>query len=75
MTTLLSKPSGLEDSVLQYEKALIRQALLQANGSITHAASLLGTSYQALSYMIENRHPDLLNTRTPIRRRAKKSEK
>jgi transcriptional regulator with PAS, ATPase and Fis domain len=58
--------------MLEYENALIKEALLQANGSVTHAASLLGTSYQALCYMIENRHPNLIKERSPIRRRTKK---
>lgn len=75
MSALLTKPGDLEDRMLKYENALIKQALVQANGSVTHAASLLGTSYQALCYMIENRHPDLLKERTPIRRRAKKPDK
>ena len=73
--TLLTKPSGLQDMMLKHEKALIKQALVQTNGSVTRAASLLGTSYQALCYMIESRHPDLLKQRTPIRRRTKKSDK
>lgn len=58
--------------MLKYEGALIKQALAQSNGSVTYAASLLGVSYQALSYMIENRHKELLKARTPIRRRAPK---
>ena len=57
--------------MLKHEGTLIKKALVQANGSVTHAASLLGVSYQALCYMIEFRHPDLLKERTPIRRRAK----
>jgi len=58
--------------MLKHESTLIRQALVQSNGSVTHAASLLGVSYQALCYMIENRHKDLLKERTPIRRRSGK---
>jgi tetratricopeptide (TPR) repeat protein len=59
MTALLSKPGALEDSVLKYEKALIKRALVQANGSVTHAAALLGVSYQALGYMIQAKTPGL----------------
>lgn len=69
---LFAKPCDLQDRMLKYENTLIKQALAQANGSVTHAASLLGTSHQALCYMIENRHPDLLKERAPIKRRAKK---
>jgi tetratricopeptide (TPR) repeat protein len=75
ITALLTKSHKLEASVLKYEKTLIRQALIQANGSITHAASLLGTSYQALGYMIQARHPDLFKFRSPVRFRGKKSDK
>jgi tetratricopeptide (TPR) repeat protein len=72
---IFSKPFDLQDMMLKYEGALIKKALMQANGSVTHAARLLGTSYQALCYIIENRHPDLLKERTPIKRRAKKLDK
>jgi tetratricopeptide (TPR) repeat protein len=71
---LFAKPFDLQSTMLRYEGALIKQALLQANGSVTHAASLLGASYQSLSYTIESRHPELLKERTPIRRRARKEQ-
>ena len=57
---------------LEYEHQLIKQALAQANGAVTHAADLLGMTYQGLAYVIETRHRDLLNARTPIRRRPRK---
>ena len=66
---LLTKPSALQERKLTYERAMIKQALAQANGSVTHAASLLGMTYQGLCYIIETRHKDLLKERTPIRRR------
>lgn len=66
---LLSGEGDLPDRMLKYENALIKQALVQANGSVTQAASLLGVSYQALCYMIESRHKDLFEARSPIRRR------
>jgi len=68
---VLTWPCNLQELMLQYEKTLIRQALEQTNGSVTRAASLLGMSYQAVCYMIEGRHKDLLAARTPIRRRSK----
>jgi hypothetical protein len=71
---LLTKPGALQDRILKYEGALIKQALAQANGRVTHAASLLGMSYQALCYIIESRHKDLLKERSPIRRRARKGQ-
>jgi tetratricopeptide (TPR) repeat protein len=71
---LLTKPADLQDRILKYEGALIKQALVQANGRVTHAASLLGMSYQALCYIIESRHKDLLKERSPVRRRARKGQ-
>jgi tetratricopeptide (TPR) repeat protein len=66
---LLTKPGALQERKLTYERAMIKQALAQANGRVTHAASLLGLSYQGLCYIIETRHKDLVKERSPIRRR------
>jgi tetratricopeptide (TPR) repeat protein len=66
---LLTKPCDLQQKILKYEGALIKQALARANGSVTHAASLLNMSYQALIYIIESRHKALLKVRSPVRRR------
>lgn len=71
---ILSKPTALQQRMRDTEREVISQALAQANGRITHAAKLLGTTYQALTYTIESRHKDLLKERTPIYRRPKKSE-
>lgn len=69
---LLRKPGTLESKVLEYENALIKRALIESNGAVTHAATLLGTTYQGLAYIIETRHRDLLSARSPVRRRHKK---
>ncbi len=69
---LLNKPCDLPSEVLKFEGTLIRQALAKANGSLTRAASLLSMSYQALAYVLESRHKDLLKERTPIRRRSRR---
>jgi tetratricopeptide (TPR) repeat protein len=69
---ILNKPYDLHGEVLKYEASLIRQALAQANGSVTRAASLLEMSYQGLAYVIGSRHKDLLKERSPIRRRSRK---
>lgn len=71
---LLTKPPGLQQAVLEYERSLIKQALAKVNGSVTYAASLLGLSHQGLGYVIETRHKELLKERTPIRRRSRKSK-
>ncbi|HBB87294.1 MAG TPA: hypothetical protein DC047_06735 [Blastocatellia bacterium] len=67
---LFNKPRNFRQDLLDVERKMIGKALAEANGSVTHAASLLGMSYQALAYMIKSRHPDLLKERSPIRRRA-----
>lgn len=69
---LLSKPHALQQKMLETEREMIRHALAQANGRVTHAATLLGMTYQALTYIIESRHTELLKERTPIRRRSGK---
>lgn len=66
---LLNKPGGLQQRLLDVEREIIKQALGQADGRVTHAASLLGMSYQALAYVIAARHKDLLKERSPVRRR------
>jgi tetratricopeptide (TPR) repeat protein len=69
---LLTKNFDLQKKLLEYERSMIKQALAQSNGSVTHAASLLGLSHQGLAYIIQNRHPNLLKNRTPIKPRTKK---
>ncbi|HEU5459471.1 MAG TPA: helix-turn-helix domain-containing protein, partial [Pyrinomonadaceae bacterium] len=48
------------DEVLKFERGLIKSALVEVNGSVTRAASLLGISHQRLARIIETRHSDLL---------------
>lgn len=69
---LLNKPCHLPSEVLKFEGGLIRRALAKANGSLTRAAALLSMSYQALAYILESRHKDLLKERSPIRRRSRR---
>lgn len=59
-----------EIQLLEHE--LIKHALESADGSITRAAKNLGISYQELHYMLDTRHKDLLQYRTPARRRSRK---
>jgi len=66
---LLAKPHDLDQKLLEYEHDLIKQALIQSDGKVTHAAKLLGRTYQGLGHMIETKHPDLIPLRTPVRRR------
>ena len=63
---------GLTEEIRTFEHDVIKRALANAGGSVTHAARVLGMSYQALSYMLQTRHKDLLEQRTPVKRRPRK---
>jgi tetratricopeptide (TPR) repeat protein len=63
--------SALGDGRLLYERNLIKQSLVKAEGSITHAARLLGITHQSLGYMLKTRHKDLISARTPAKQRRK----
>ena len=69
---LLPKPLNLDQRLMECEHETIKQALAQTDGSVAQAAPLIGRSYQGLAHMIEKRHPDLLDERTPIHRRRRK---
>lgn len=69
---LFNKPCDLQKEMLRYEGALIKQALAKTNGRLTEAASQLTVSYQALAYIIDGRHKDLVKDRSPIRPRSPK---
>ena len=60
-----------EQKVREFESTLIRQALEEANGSVTRAARTLGLTHQGLCYIINHRHKSLLSARAPIRVRRK----
>jgi tetratricopeptide (TPR) repeat protein len=66
---LFNKPRNFKQDLLNLEHEMIRKALTDVNGSVTHAAALLGLSYQGLAYLIQTRHPDLLKERSPVRHR------
>lgn len=71
---LLTPNFDLQERMLQYERSIIKRALGQANGSVSHAAKVLGLSHQGLAYVIESRHKDLIKERTPIRRRPRRNQ-
>jgi transcriptional regulator with PAS, ATPase and Fis domain len=62
---------SLVEEVLSYEKGLIRRALEAAQGGVTHASRLLGTTHQTLTFILNTRHKDLLSARKPARRRLR----
>jgi tetratricopeptide (TPR) repeat protein len=72
---LLPESLDLNQRLSKCEHETIKQALAQTDGSVVHAADLIGRTYQGLSHMIEAKHPDLLKKRTPIRRRKRKKIK
>jgi tetratricopeptide (TPR) repeat protein len=72
---VLGEPGGLRAQLEKHERVVIKRALDEVNGRVTHAASLLDMRYQSLAYIIERRHPDLLKKRTPIRRRQRNRNK
>lgn len=62
---------SLVEEVLIYEKGLIRRALEATQGGVTRAAKLLGTTHQALSFILNTRHQDLMSARKPVRQRRR----
>ena len=64
---------NLTEEIQSLEHDLIKHALETNNGSVTRSARALGISYQELTYMLNTRHADLLNLRTPPRRRPPKA--
>ena len=62
---------GLNETKQSIEHDAIKRALENAQGSVVHAARSLGISFQALAYMLNTRHTDLLKKRTPVRRRPR----
>jgi tetratricopeptide (TPR) repeat protein len=73
-TDVLFKGICFPEEVLKFERGLIRSVLAEVNGSVTYAAALMGISYQRLAHIIEKRHPDLLNERSPVRRRPRQKK-
>jgi len=71
---LLNKGFDFQQKLLETERQMITKALAQTNGRVTHAARLLGLSYQGLAYMIDSRHKDLLKARSPKRPRKRKTQ-
>jgi CheY-like chemotaxis protein len=65
---------NLPEKVHAYEARYVRRALIDAKGSITHAARLLGWDYHGtLQSMLDEggRHHDLAHLRTPLEKRKK----
>ena len=63
-----------DELMLSYEKKLIHQALIDAQGSVTKAAHRLGVSHQRLISLIKRKHSDLLSVRSPVKTRQRDSK-
>jgi tetratricopeptide (TPR) repeat protein len=58
--------------VKQFEERLIERALHDARGSVSRAARLLGFKHhESLNWRLKNRNKELLQSRTPARRRRR----
>lgn len=62
---------SLPRAVQELEASLIGQALEEAGGSVTKAARLLGIPYQSLIPILNTRHRNLRDKRTPARNRRR----
>src|SRR6185295_7628149 len=63
---------SLRKHVREDERAVIERALRDAGGSVTRAAHLLGFKHhQSLISLINSRHKELLQTRSPVRKRRR----
>lgn len=64
---------SLDREVSSYEANLIKRALEASRGSVTSAARLLGITHQGLAFILQGRQKELLSSRTPVRRRSKRT--
>jgi len=62
----------LNEEIFLLEHELIKHALEKAQGRVTFAARTLGMSYQRLTHKLQTKHKDLLNERSPLRRRTRR---
>jgi transcriptional regulator with GAF, ATPase, and Fis domain len=63
---------SFRSAVRRYERALIQRALQDSNGVVSRAAQLLGfRHYQSLISLINKRHRDLREARSPVVSRRK----
>jgi tetratricopeptide (TPR) repeat protein len=60
-----------EQALYALEKGLFRHALVQTQGKVTHAARVLGIERRAFTWILHDRHKDLLHLRSQPRARRK----
>jgi len=67
---------SLGETLNRHEARFIQMALEDSGGSVTKAAALLGLpGHQSLNFILHRRHPELLNSRTPIKPRRRSAFK
>ena len=64
---------GVGHDKLTLEREVIKFALEQTNGRVSRAARIAGMSWQSLGYALRTRHKDLIDKRTPVRQRKRRS--
>lgn len=62
---------SLVEEVGLYEERLIARALKESHGKVTSAARMLGLRHQTLIAILESRHGELLQLRTPVQPRRR----
>jgi len=62
---------SLVEEVRLYEERLITRALKESHGKVTTAARMLGLRHQTLIAILESRHGELLQLRTPVQPRRR----
>ena len=67
----LSDQITLFDAVHEVESRLIKRALEESKGSVTHAAQLLGMRHQTFLAMLNTRHQELMDKRKPRGKRRR----
>lgn len=70
-TQLHEKNFTFYGAVQELEASLIERALELEGGSITRAAKRLGLKRQSLNHMLQSRHKNLLDKRTPPKKRLR----
>jgi len=67
---------SLSETLERYEARFIQMALEDSGGSVTKAATLLGLpGHQSLTFILNRRHPQLLEARTPVKPRRRSTIK
>jgi tetratricopeptide (TPR) repeat protein len=70
-TACLDVGLAYEEATHSFEHGLFQRALIQARGKVTHAARLLGLERRSFTWILNDRHRDLLHLRIPAKKRSR----